>query len=388
MTEMGRDSARPAAWVEPLFIDFDDDDLARVRLAPRVEPIMEVQAAAHYRRFHEHPMLGAWAHRTGTALGPAAGSVLRDLRSGAFMVFGLGMVPDPWRDVDFHVLLEAALSRPTRVWWPLMSELKSLGLAIPAGLADGRPEALDSFAGSVRLFHDVGVGPYWGRLSAAAAAIVSRWAQVMSTQGLEALLGGLRSNVSWRRPVLELSMEMGVCTPDCPHHRIVATARRHGNRFAVSEHGLTIVPSFFGSEVMVWVEWEPARGHVAKLVAVPVDAGWEVFDPPSATAATDPLGELLGTTRSWVLRVCLDGDLTTSALARTLGISLSSASEHASVLRAAGLITSVRTGKSVVHRITPIGAALVYSTRGRRTVGSGVDHRHRVAAGHDRQVRE
>jgi len=45
------------------------------------------------------------------------------------------------------------------------------------------------------------------------------------------------------------------------------------------------------------------------------------------------------------------------------GHSQSSASKHASVLRAAGLISSVRTGRSDLHRITPIGVALVYGTR-------------------------
>ena len=57
MREIQRDSAETAAWVEHVSIIFDDDDLARVRLAPRVEPIMEVQAAAHYRRLREHPLL-------------------------------------------------------------------------------------------------------------------------------------------------------------------------------------------------------------------------------------------------------------------------------------------------------------------------------------------
>ena len=363
MREIQRDSAETAAWVEHVSIIFDDDDLARVRLAPRVEPIMEVQAAAHYRRLREHPLLGGWGQRTSTALGPAGGPVLRDLRSGAFQVFGLGMLPDPARKVDIHGMLDAALSRPTRDWLPLASELKALGMAVPPGLGEGRPETLDRLGHSVRLFHDVAVDPYWRRLNAAAAAAVSSWAQTMSMQGLEALLRNLRSNVVWRRPVLQLAVDTRICTPDCPHHRVVAAARTHDNRFAVSEHGLTIVPSFFGAELMIWMDWEPKRGPVAKLMAVPVDTDVSIFEPPTTAPPTDPLCELLGPTRSCVLRACLDSDLTTSALARMVGISQSSASEHASVLRAAGLISSVRTGRSVLHRITPIGVALVYGTR-------------------------
>jgi DNA-binding transcriptional ArsR family regulator len=283
------------------------------------------------------------------------------------------MMPDPERGLDIHGLLDAALSRPSRDWLPFASELKALGMAVPPGLGEGRPETLDRLGHSVRLFHDVAVDPYWRRLNAAAAAVVSSWAQTMSTQGLEALLGNLRSNVTWRRPVLQLAVDTRVCTPDCPHHRVVAAARTHQNRFAVSEHGLTIVPSFFGAELMIWMDLEPERGHVAKVMAVPVDTDISIFEPPTTAPAADPLCELLGPTRSCVLRACLDNDLTTSALARMVGISQSSASEHASVLRAAGLISSVRTGRSVLHRVTPIGVALVCGTR--RPVQERSSHR-------------
>jgi DNA-binding transcriptional ArsR family regulator len=124
---------------------------------------------------------------------------------------------------------------------------------------------------------------------------------------------------------------------------------------------------------MIWMDLEPERGHVAKVMAVPVDTDISIFEPPTTAPAADPLCELLGPTRSCVLRACLDNDLTTSALARMVGISQSSASEHASVLRAAGLISSVRTGRSVLHRITPIGVALVCGTR--RPVQERSSHR-------------
>jgi DNA-binding MarR family transcriptional regulator len=53
------------------------------------------------------------------------------------------------------------------------------------------------------------------------------------------------------------------------------------------------------------------------------------------------------------------GGCTTSALARRLGISNAGASQHASVLRRSGLITTVRDGSSVVHDLTPLGRSLV-----------------------------
>ncbi|MFG2311523.1 winged helix-turn-helix domain-containing protein [Streptomyces sp. NPDC048566] len=46
-------------------------------------------------------------------------------------------------------------------------------------------------------------------------------------------------------------------------------------------------------------------------------------------------------------------------LADRAGVSAATASEHAGVLRAAGLITTVRDGSRVVHALTPLGEALL-----------------------------
>lgn len=53
------------------------------------------------------------------------------------------------------------------------------------------------------------------------------------------------------------------------------------------------------------------------------------------------------------------GNCTTSELAERAGVSVSSASEHASVLRRAGLIHSSRQRNAVRHALTPIGLALL-----------------------------
>lgn len=71
-----------------------------------------------------------------------------------------------------------------------------------------------------------------------------------------------------------------------------------------------------------------------------------------------PLATLLGHTRARVLRAARDGCSTTE-LSRRADISIASASRHAAVLRTAGLLTARRYGTSVVHRHTPLGAALL-----------------------------
>jgi DNA-binding transcriptional ArsR family regulator len=59
-----------------------------------------------------------------------------------------------------------------------------------------------------------------------------------------------------------------------------------------------------------------------------------------------------------VLRAVADG-CTTTELAYRVGISPSAASQHASVLREAGLIITCRQGSAVLHVLTPLGAELL-----------------------------
>jgi DNA-binding transcriptional ArsR family regulator len=79
---------------------------------------------------------------------------------------------------------------------------------------------------------------------------------------------------------------------------------------------------------------------------------------PTEAAVPDGLADLLGQTRAAVL-VALAGGSTTGELARKLRISPAGASQHATVLRRAGLILSTRRGNSVLHTLTPLGSALL-----------------------------
>ena len=71
-----------------------------------------------------------------------------------------------------------------------------------------------------------------------------------------------------------------------------------------------------------------------------------------------PLADLLGRTRAAVLGA-VNGGRNTTDLAQTVGTSIASASEHAAVLRSAGLISTHRTGPAVLHSLTPLGESLL-----------------------------
>jgi DNA-binding transcriptional ArsR family regulator len=70
------------------------------------------------------------------------------------------------------------------------------------------------------------------------------------------------------------------------------------------------------------------------------------------------LTSLLGRARAVALRAASTG-ATTGEIARAAGVSASSASRHATVLRDAGLITTIRIGPTVLHTLTPTGASLL-----------------------------
>ena len=119
-------------------------------------------------------------------------------------------------------------------------------------------------------------------------------------------------------------------------------------------NGLVLMPSAFwtGDPLLTWDPLDPTR-HVLIYPAVPPDSGCR----PRAVGR-DALGGLLGATRAAVLRASAEPRSTTD-IAGHAKISLASASEHATVLREAGLILSARKGKATEHRLTPLGGALL-----------------------------
>ncbi|MCX5199204.1 winged helix-turn-helix domain-containing protein [Streptomyces sp. NBC_00249] len=85
--------------------------------------------------------------------------------------------------------------------------------------------------------------------------------------------------------------------------------------------------------------------------------------PHGSAAVPQPLVALLGRTRATILSAIADHALcTTTELATRTKVSLASASEHATVLRHAGLTELTRDHKHVRHSVSPAGLALLNTT--------------------------
>jgi DNA-binding transcriptional ArsR family regulator len=76
------------------------------------------------------------------------------------------------------------------------------------------------------------------------------------------------------------------------------------------------------------------------------------------TAPGDALAALLGFTRAAALAAIGTGCSTTE-LARRVGVSPAAASQHATVLRNAGLVASRREANTMMHSVTPLGSAVL-----------------------------
>ena len=120
--------------------------------------------------------------------------------------------------------------------------------------------------------------------------------------------------------------------------------------------GLTIEPSVFAPGVGFRLPDSPDDRDPVALI-YPVATDWRVV-----TGMTESnkggVPALIGKTRSAILDALADGPLTTSGLARRVHIAPASASEHASILRSARMIESVREGNRMTHRLTALGFAL------------------------------
>ncbi|WP_307813369.1 helix-turn-helix domain-containing protein, partial [Streptomyces sp. N35] len=241
----------------------------------------------------------------------------------------------------------------------LADELDRMG-GFPGGvptwlrpLADGDPHTLGLLTGSLRDYHRASVAPYLDRVQAQVDADRAVALRGLLDGGTEGMLAGLRPVLRWNPPVLEADYPM--------EHDIHLGGR-----------GLVLVPSYFCARrpvTLVDEELPPVLVYPVRRTGTGAGrtgagrAAPPPPPPPPPPAARPrvlraPLDRLLGRTRSAVL-ASVDGGCTTGELARRVGVSPASASQHASVLREAGLLSTVRDGSSVLHTLTPLGRRLL-----------------------------
>jgi DNA-binding transcriptional ArsR family regulator len=123
--------------------------------------------------------------------------------------------------------------------------------------------------------------------------------------------------------------------------------------------GLSLVPSVFTGKMPNLIHDPCNPGAMPRLILPASDERVRtggLWDGPRSNGAA--LAALVGRNRAAVLGA-VAGGCTTTELAGKVGISIAAASQHASVLRDAGLITTSRQGGAVLHALTPLGTDLL-----------------------------
>lgn len=201
---------------------------------------------------------------------------------------------------------------------------------------------------AVQQFGRVATIPPWRRIRTFLEAERSSRCQDLLAGGLEGMLSSLHQSMAWNPPNLEI-------------------AGHPGGRIILDSSGLLIVPSlflvdqptlFFGHRATpsfdrVGPDTPPVLTYPVPINSASAKLLWSISNHSKKN-----LGALVGATRAEALHSLVDSS-STGELGQRLGISAAAASQHTTVLRNAGLITTRRGRNTVSHSLTRLGLALL-----------------------------
>lgn len=327
-----------------LRIHFSPEDLSRTHVAADLDPLWEtvlslqllhnVEGRLMFDRWRRHvrPRVPRAPEAILLSLSPPRGD-FADLLTPAAGVLGLETGLDSLRGTSIcrirRDLEQLAVARRLPGWC--------------RRLADGDIQALEHVADAMRSWYDTAVAPYRDHIDIhfdADRAVRLRDAQV---GGPERVLAGLPPPLSWQPPVL---------VSPYPQERDLHLNGR----------GLLLIPSFFCWRMPVTL----IDPQLPPVLVYPLerDLQWLNQRPGEAPVRSDrAMAALLGSTRAAVLDAVGRGPSSTTDIAKRVHISAPTASEHAAILRGAGLIITCRDGNTVLHSLTAIGAALLNGLR-------------------------
>ncbi|QTZ90237.1 ArsR/SmtB family transcription factor [Streptomyces auratus] len=321
-------------------IHFTAADFAQVRFAPRPAPLLELNAALMKMALPDDEVLfGRWRRRLLRSL-PLAVLPLKDVVPGTvpplFLDIFNGTLTEGW---------EAMRATPPDV---VRAELRRAyaGQPSPApswirALYRGEAGAWEPLRRAQHAAFETALRPVWPLVQDLHRTEFTRHALAVAEHGIGAALTTLVPGSRLQRDVWELA---------APVERDI----RLGGR------GVVLMPTFH------WTGHPLLSDLPDRPVTVTYPAGPGLPLPPDeAEGADQALAAVLGRTR--VEMLLLAEEHTTSGLARRLAVSNATASAHATALRGAGLITTVRAGRSVLHRRTALGSLLVQRHSGGRS---------------------
>jgi DNA-binding transcriptional ArsR family regulator len=192
--------------------------------------------------------------------------------------------------------------------------------------------AVERLADALAAYWEVALAPHWPRVRALLEADVLHHARRLAERGPSAVLADLHPDVRWRADGLEVAVS-------------------YDTTVELAGRGMVLVPTAFPTRPSAITSsyWQPTVMYPARGVGLL----WE----PGAPAPSEALSGVLGRGRAAVL-LALDAPRTTGEVARRLEISPGGASQHLTALKAAGLVTAARHGRSVLYARSPLADQL------------------------------
>ncbi|MFF3752401.1 DUF5937 family protein [Streptomyces sp. NPDC002018] len=319
---------------------FTAEDLMRTRVAAASHPLWEIASSLH--RFQTRRGRWAYVHWYRIARAELQESGLHS----AVKTFLLPLFPRASYFPDFLTPmqgteglgagLDAILSTPRRQVDQEIAMLARVN-GIPAWaprLAEG--EIRNQLVEVLGAYHRAVIAPHEEDIHKRLEAERIRHARSLLDTGVEGMLNNLTPTIRWRHPVLEVDY--------------------YGDERDVhlNGRGLLLIPSYFCWNDPISL----ADPGLPPVLMYPLHHASVTPHDANDKRSTPPLHALLGRTRATILRSTATGATTTGA-ARYAGVSAGTATHHTTALRDAGLITSNRHANTVLHTLTPLGAALL-----------------------------
>ncbi|WP_327066607.1 ArsR/SmtB family transcription factor [Kitasatospora sp. NBC_01302] len=324
-----------------LELAFSARDLAHTRLA--LSPLWEVVTSLRVLASPTaRPLHRRWADRTLPRLAAAGltGALLADLVPAQGYIPDFlnppppSLTPSPRADLALEgELAVLAAATPEQI----RADLGRLAPWTPAVRAfDEDPAAvLPQLIDELRRYWEVALAPSWPRLRTVLEADVLHQSRRFAAGGAAAVLGELDARVEWCSEVLRLPQNT------CDH------------KGTLSGRGLLLVPSAFVGPSVLLIN----RPTEVVQLCYPSRGVGMLWEQPSAEVP-DAVAAVLGRSRALLLTE-LAAPASTTELSHRTGMSAAGVSQHLTALRAAGIVSSQRSGRSVFYQRTQLADSLL-----------------------------
>jgi DNA-binding transcriptional ArsR family regulator len=325
-------TARDVAYCFMIEYELAGNDLGEVRFA--ISPLHElVLSLRTFRDPGRFPLQLPWLRATESARAGLDLELLRALTNESLWTPDF-LTPQPYSPLGkIGDQLSALTDTPSAVVRADLAEIHPTTL--PPALR-GRPATvLRRVLAALRDYWDACFEPYWARMRTVLEADVVYRGRVMATAGLAAMFADIDPHVHLDGTIVQIRLRSDL-----------------SYRASTAGRGLTLTPSLFSrrGSTPISPDEPPHLGYPARGLGTL----WQTPTTAPPTALTD----LIGRTRARLLTL-LETPTSSTELAVRLNVTPTAINQHLRALRAGGLLTSARHGRSVLYRRSDLGDRLV-----------------------------